>query len=947
MKNPLLDFSYTKCLWCALFLSFSQFVMAQTTIKGKIIDSNSGEPLVGATVIVKGTTTGSQTDFDGLFQFTTNQKPPFMIVAGFIGYDSKEIGITSDTKYPLSIKLGSADNLIETVVIKGQSISDKTKARPQEVVTLDPRGIKEATSVNFYDNLGKLKSVDITTTSLLFSVINTRGFNSTSPVRSLQVIDGVDNQAPGLNFSLGNFLGSSELDVQKVDLVVGANSAYYGPNAFNGVIAMETKDPFFSRGLSAQVKTAERNLLDISARWADTIPRLKPGFARFAFKFNVAAIRADDWRAENTNAVDKTVTKTGNAGGWDAVNTYGDEYNTGMDYDAVWQFPDYAGLGVFHRTGYKEVDLVDYNSRNLKANTALYWRLKPSEQEQSPELITAFNYGNGTTVYQGDNRFSLRNIQYFQGRIELKKRDKYFLRAYTTHENSGDSYDPYFTALLLQERQKSVTGWKSEYERYWRRNNIYGQMIAAGFPSNPFADSLKGRQWLDNNVDLMAKFHAAAANAANTANNLNGKPTLVPGTQAFQDSFNIIVGNQTNVRRGANAGAGFYDKSALYHIQGEYKFAPTWVDELTVGGNGRLYTPISNGTIFSDSIEKITNLEYGVYGGVTKKINGERLSVSATVRLDKNENFPFLVSPAASMVWHPDTFNFIRLAVSSAIRNPTLSDQYLSLNVGRAILSGNITGQQNLYTVESFTDYLNKGRDSRLLRKFSLNPISPEKVKTIEAGYRTTIGGQLYVDMGAYFSLYNDFIGYKVGIRSVFDPATGFPNADSTQAYRYATNSKNAVTTNGASISLDYYFAKSYKIAGNYSWNRINSSVNDSIIPAYNTPEHKFNLSVSGRDVKVKLGSKSYDQLGFAINYKWVQGFVFEGSPQFSGYIPTYGLLDAQVSFGMKKINSILKIGASNILENKHYETYGGPLIGRLAYISWLYDFNKTSRSSR
>lgn len=87
----------------------------------------------------------------------------------------------------------------------------------------------------------------MTTASLGFKVINTRGFNSTSPVRSLQIIDGVDNQAPGLNFSLGNFLGSSELDVLKVDIVVGASGAYYGPNAFNGVISMETKSPFSTR----------------------------------------------------------------------------------------------------------------------------------------------------------------------------------------------------------------------------------------------------------------------------------------------------------------------------------------------------------------------------------------------------------------------------------------------------------------------------------------------------------------------------------------------------------------------------------------------------------------------------------------------------------------------------------------------------------------------------
>src|SRR5690625_7232099 len=100
--------------------------------------------------------------------------------------------------------------------------------------------MKQAPAVNFYDGMGALKDIDLTAASLGFKVINTRGFNSTSPVRSLQIIDGVDNQAPGLNFSLGNFLGASELDLQKVDVIVGASSAYYGPNAFNGEIGRES-----------------------------------------------------------------------------------------------------------------------------------------------------------------------------------------------------------------------------------------------------------------------------------------------------------------------------------------------------------------------------------------------------------------------------------------------------------------------------------------------------------------------------------------------------------------------------------------------------------------------------------------------------------------------------------------------------------------------------------
>jgi len=136
-----------------------------------------------------------------------------------------------------------------------------------------------------------LKGVDVTSASLGFKIINTRGFNSTSPVRSLQIIDGVDNQSPGLNFSLGNFLGSSELDLKKVEIIVGANSALYGPNAFNGVISMETKSPFDFPGFTAQVKGGDRDLSEVSFRYAD-IYKNKAGENKFGYKFNLSTTKS-------------------------------------------------------------------------------------------------------------------------------------------------------------------------------------------------------------------------------------------------------------------------------------------------------------------------------------------------------------------------------------------------------------------------------------------------------------------------------------------------------------------------------------------------------------------------------------------------------------------------------------------------------------------------------
>ena len=99
-----------------------------------------------------------------------------------------------------------------------------------------------------------------------------------------------------------------------------------------------------------------------------------------------------------------------------------------------------------------------------------------------------------------------------------------------------------------------------------------------------------------------------------------------------------------------------------------------------------------------------------------------------TARLDKNENYNFLLSPAASAVYRYDANNYFRLSFSSAIRNPTLQDQYLFYDVGRAILVGNINGFDSLVTIPSLIDYYSHlNRDT--LSWFNVPRVRPEKVK--------------------------------------------------------------------------------------------------------------------------------------------------------------------------------------------------------------------------
>ncbi|MDP6908417.1 MAG: TonB-dependent receptor, partial [Flavobacteriales bacterium] len=579
---------------------------------------------------------------------------------------------------------------------------------------------------------------------------------------------------------------------------------------------------------------------------------------------------------------------------------------------------------------------------------------------------------------------SLKDFLFFQNRIEINKRDKWFVRFYSTNEDAGRSYDAVVTAFKMLDNNRELGRYYSDYSDYWNSNITPKVKNLPGYPPFVFGQPLDVD--LINSIlaqynDSIVLWHQQTTNAvSSTPNVLTGESEYPdPGTTEFNDlltSMRSTVYTDNSIDGG---GSMFYDRSALYHLHGEYNYDYTIVDDMvkvkfTAGANGRLYVPNSRGTIFDEMVlkndtvpgiliadsaivdttyDQIYNWEFGIYTGMQWKFVHDKLHLNLAARLDKNMNFPVLVSPAASLVYSPHKNHTIRAGFSSAIRNPTLTDQYLHYDVGRAILLGNLHGFNDLITVESFRDYLNNlGQDSVLVY-FDVDPIVPEKVKTIEAGYRGFFFDHLYVDASYYYSIYDDFIGYQIGVETTFDTVIGFPQ--SPQAYRVATNSKETVTTQGFAIGLNYYFKNKYTISGNYSWNKLTLASDDPIIPAFNTPEHKFNVGISGRD----LGKDKLGHFGFNINYKWIQGFLFEGSPQFTGFVPTYDMVDAQVSYRIPSNHITFKLGVSNLFgiqpffedgtaserfenafDNRNHQVYGGPKVGRMTYFSVLFEWN-------
>jgi len=903
---------------------------AQTTIKGKITDEGGKETLPAANVQVKGTNLGAGADMDGNFELTVpDTLQSLTLVVSFVGYQDKEIALTRPFPF-VEAKLSYSVIPGQEVVVTGSRISETILESPVSIQKVTSKEIMSAASGDFYQSLGNMKEVDVITSSMGFKVFNTRGFNTTAPVRTVQFIDGMDNQAPGLNFPIGNLVGANDLDLESVEIISGAASALYGPNAFQGVISMTTKNPWDYPGISVLVKGGSRSMFDGQFRYAQTYGKQN----KFGVKVTGSYFRAIDWRATDPEANRYgDIETTQNLSTIIRDQQTNDELtqeerddfvalNNWLDFNQA-AFP---GNKEIEAPGYNERDLADYNTYSLKAGVGLYYRFKPDL-----ELSYLFKFGTGTAIYQGTNRYSINNIRFYQNKIELKGKN-FFVRAYTTNENAGNSYDMVFTANNLS--KEGVREYISEYlGRYFEVLDT----LTNGF----CADCL--RSWMVDSADNQALLAAQ-----------NG--WFKPGTPQFDSLYNVITNNPD-----LENGSRFLDQSSLQHIEGQYQFTQVkWLD-IMAGASFRRFNPQSFGTIFSDTLVNpsdtlenglndpnaryvdISTYEYGAYVQLSKDFFNRKLKIIGSFRFDKNKNYDVQFSPRGSIIYSPKKDHHIRVSGQSAFRAPTLQNQYILLDLGPITLLGNLNGFDNLYTWESVQDFRDNydttfNIDPSLLQAVTIDPIKPEQVKTIEGGYRGIYFRKLYVDISAYYNWYTNFIGDLRVARPLGGQAGEESGEDaiiteSYDLYQIPVNAQQTVRSYGAAIGLSYYLGKGLTARGNYTWSDINTNdLTDPILPGFNTPEHKFNLGLQGRRV--------YKGLGFNTNFRWQSAFEWQ-SPFGDGPVNGFYMLDANVSYEFTKIYSTVTVGGTNITNNRFVQAYGSPLIGGMVYASLLFEFNK------
>ena len=963
-------------LLTAPFFSLAQLNGAYI-LSGRVVgESNEGLP--SASVTVKGSTHGTVADTTGRFSLVVNQKLPFTIIISSVGFTPQEVEIKS-TNPKLAIQLTSQTYMANAVVVTASRTSEKVLRSPVSVDKLDIRALKETPAASFYDALGNVKGVQLTTSSITFKVPNTRGFNIPNNFRFMQLVDGIDMQAATLGVPLGNAIGPTELDIQSIEITPGAASALYGMNAINGLANLITKNPFKYQGLSIFQRTGVNHVDGIDhdpAILSETAIRYAKSLFkdRFAFKLNFGYLKATDWISNSRFDQNPNYKNTANPAYpalngannivFDGWNKYGDDALAGSNTVSV------TGLtidGVSNRTltvgrtGYWENELVDPSVDNKKFDLALHYKINPRT-----EISYTYRIGEMDGVFQRGNKVKLDNVKVQNHQVELKGTN-YTVKAYISKENTGNSYNvkPLADNLDLYSGG-SASVWAAKYKT----------ALTA---------------YASNNGGALTSENLAAATAY--ARQQADASRVVPGTERF----NIVKDSITNINNWdikssaipnapVTGGAALIQKSNIYHVEGQWDLTKTVkYFNLLVGADARLYEIIPDGNNFVDFSRPIAerntelkdgsfgeNIHYKKIGGfaqVTKTFFEDKLKLWGSLRADYNPEFDVKFTPRVAAVYTVKEKHNFRFTFQQGYRFPALFEALSYVNNGRVkrvgilpIINEGLGFRENSYTqpsVAAFNAAVKAAGNTdaaalanrNLLQVANLPDGKPEGINSYEVGYKSVLfNNKVFIDFDVYANIYTGFLGQvqvfvPIGETAGSDAAVIAMidrNRDATTAsggnaaskgqerYRVYTNAKNKYTTYGSSLGLTYNFYKTYTISGNVSFNRIKGNATpDLFVTGFNTPDWTTNISFGNRAITKNIG--------FNIVWKWQNSFLWE-SPLVTGGIGAINNIDAQVTFRIPTAKATLKIGGANVLNNRHIQYAGGPTIGALYYAAITFD---------
>ena len=394
-------------------LPSSQSTQQAKKITGKVVDA-TGEPIIGASVAVKGTGTGAVTDIDG--KFTVNAPVGSTLEVSFVGYKTEMVKVTNATTY--NVTLQDDSQALNEVVVTAMGIKKEKKALGYAVSDINAKELMKNKQTNVVNSLaGKIPGVNITQAGGAAgagSNIVIRGGNSASESRDNQplfVVDGIiydnstvntgDSGTDGMTKTATTFsnrvMDINPEDIENMSVLKGAAAAaLYGSRAANGVIIITTK-----KGEEGSVRVNVSS--KYTASWANKLPDVQNQFGRGEYNTSGTFVNKSmaSWGDPVSGSVyDNIGDFFQGSNGWDnSVSVSGGSKNGSFYLSAS----NYDQTGIVPTTGYNKTTFR-FNGEQKYGILTVGANVSYSQAKTDKTLTSAGLYGQGgngamTAVY--------------------------------------------------------------------------------------------------------------------------------------------------------------------------------------------------------------------------------------------------------------------------------------------------------------------------------------------------------------------------------------------------------------------------------------------------------------------------------------------------------------------------------------------------------------------
>ena len=276
------------------------------SLSGVITDADNGEPLIGATVVLRavgiaGVVGGNPTDVAGRYSIPIIPRGVYALTVRFTGYQEKRlvIRLAAGEARTLNIALEQKGFELGVVVVSASRQQEKVLDAPASISVLDIEDIEREVAPSASSMLRLTPGLDLTKTGIDRSVIVLRGFMDAFSGATYVLTDNREAAVPSLGVNVYSIMPALPVDLERVEIVRGPGSALYGPGVDAGVIHFLSKDPFIFPGTTVSVLGGERNLFSGALRQAGVLGD------RWGYKVTGTYARADDWQLDPADPLDQ------------------------------------------------------------------------------------------------------------------------------------------------------------------------------------------------------------------------------------------------------------------------------------------------------------------------------------------------------------------------------------------------------------------------------------------------------------------------------------------------------------------------------------------------------------------------------------------------------------------------------------------------------------------